>query len=135
MYSILTFMSLETGAAGPSFWPKPPNKLARTHHSSSEPPHQLPWGQDSRVVWTRSPVPLLMPGHRNSMPLCGSGAGPGMMVVTECLMLALAGPKDSDPPHESMRLVLAATAGAAMARDESAASEKSILLVRRRLKE
>lgn len=101
----------ETADESPSSWPKEPNSEQRMHHSPVEAPHQLLSGHDSSVVWTRSPVPLDMPGQRNSSPVWVDGAVPGVRVVTALVMRDLVGPSETAPPQESDRRAMVLVGG------------------------
>jgi hypothetical protein len=105
-YTISTGVLPETGLASPSNWPKLPKREQRIHHCPVVAPHQLLSAHDSRVVWTRSPVPLDIPGHKNSTPFWVEGAVPGVIVVTALTMVDLVGPRDTAPPHESRRVIV-----------------------------
>lgn len=100
-YSMRTSSVPFTTPATPSSCPKLPNNEARTHHSPFTAPHHELSGQDSNVVWIKSPVPLDMPGQRKSIPFCGLGAVPGTSVVTAWTMLDFVGPRERAPPQVS----------------------------------
>ena len=61
--------------AGPLVWPLEPNTDASTHHCPELAPHQALLVQSSAVVWIRSPLPLDMPGQRNSGPTPEANCG------------------------------------------------------------
>jgi hypothetical protein len=52
-------------------------------------------------------VPLLIPGHKNSSPVCVDGAMPGIRVVTALMIVEEEGPKDNAQPQLSRRERLA----------------------------
>lgn len=95
-------------------------------------PHQELSGQLSRVVWIKSPVPLDIPGQRNSSPFWVAGAAPGMMVVTALMIVDLEGPSETLPPQLSRLVwVVGEPKSAALARPVLVRRERSTFIVDR----